>query len=50
MVLFFIVDYVSCFFLLVATFLLINFSILYFLHICIYEPDMLCQIFFLVGF
>ena len=37
-------------FLLVATFLVINFSIFCFLHICMYEPDMFCQIFFPVDF
>jgi len=37
-------------FLLVAIFLIINFSIFCFLYIWTYEPDMLRQIFFPVGF
>ena len=37
-------------FLLVAAFLIINFSLFCFLHICMYEPDMFCQIFFPVDF
>jgi len=36
-------------FLLVATFLIINFSILCFLCIAIYEPHMFCQTFLPVG-
>jgi len=42
--------YESCCVLLVATFLIINFSIFCFLHICMFEPDMFRQIFFPVGF
>jgi len=49
-VLFFVVDYESAF-LLVATFLIINFSIFCFLYmIGVYEPDMFRQSFLPVGF
>jgi len=49
-VLFVVVDIMSMLFLLVATFLIINFSIFCFLHLGVYKPDMFRQIFFPVGF
>jgi len=42
--------YESCCIQLVATFLIITFSIFYFLQICMYEPDKFRQIFFPVVF
>jgi len=52
LVLVFIVDYESCFFLLVATFLIVTFPILLLFFICIhvYELNMFPQMFLYVGF